>query len=353
MVLLIVLAATDAFTQPPRNRLVETRLTSAERVLLLRNGQVLEGNITRTGDYYLVTRGTRSEVRLPAASVEVVCDSLEVLYQYRLAGLVPGNRSGHLELARWCVQHDLTARAADQVLAAFALDSRPEGIGVIEQQLRAAESSPEPSRQVAPSASGAPTLHDIEAKIAALPAGAVQEFATSVQPLLLNRCATSGCHGLTRDSEFQLLRPGLRQTLSRRMTHRNLFAALAYVDHEAPAQSRLLTVPSQPHAGRGVVFAETEQDQRQTLANWLSRLADQPVADLPTSVAKPPAVLLQTRAESIEALKRSFSKLATEAAPEAGSEGNQRRRDDNYVPRDPFDPEVFNRRFHGPTDESE
>jgi len=322
----------------------DTALTSRKGVLLLRNGQTLEGNVTRTGDDYLVTRGVTSELRLPAASVEFVCDSLETLYQRKLALLGRAtSRTDHIELARWCLQHELTARAADQTLMAFALEPNGVGLDVIERQLLTFEPTHDDTAQVAAKVHSVPTTQEIEATIDALPAGSVQQFVTSVQPLLMNRCATNGCHGHTGESEFQLLRPNSRQSLSRRMTQRNLVSALDFVNRDDPRQSQLLTMMRSPHGGRGAIFSEAETHQMQLLTKWVTGLFGQSVAALPASVAKPPAFLLQTRPEAMAELMNAIP----QDAPPAEVSSNPATRTppvDDYQPRDPFDPEIFNRR---------
>ena len=323
----------------------ETTVTSDEGIVLLRNGQTMKGNITRTGDYYLVTRGVTSEVRLPAASVELVCAGLEGLYRHKMSQLERGNGMGHLALARWCLQHDLAARAADQALMAFALDPNEAGLDTIERQLLAMEGPADDATPVTPKARAAPTLHEVEKVIDALPAGAVQQFVTSVQPLLVNRCATNGCHGSRSKSEFQLLRPTLRQSLPRRMTRRNLFATLGYVDRSNPRQSKLLMVSKAPHGGRKAVFSAAETRQVQLLAKWIAVLADQPIVDLPSSVVRPPAFLLQTHTEAMAEAGRAFSTTETLPAALQSWTGQRGDRAEDYQPRDPFDPELFNRRF--------
>jgi hypothetical protein len=323
----------------------ETTVTSAEGIVLLHNGQTLKGHITRTGDYYLVTRGVTSVLRLPAVSVEIVCSDLEELYQYKKSQLERGSCAGHVDLARWCLRHDLTARAADQTLAAFALDSSHSGLGTIERRLLATERPAADVSAVTIGARVVPTFNEIEQTIAELPVGAVQQFVTSVQPLLINRCATNGCHGPRSESDFRLLRPNTRQAMSRRMTQRNLFSSLEYIDRGNSHQSKLLTIAKAPHGGGAAVFSEAEWHQVQVLEKWVAGLASQPTANLPASVAKPPAFLLQTRAESIARFLSGISTDETSPAttpPEAVQRVN---RGEEYQPRDPFDPEIFNRRF--------
>src|SRR5688572_987920 len=55
----------------------QTSLTPHAGLLVLRNGQVLEGEITQAGDYYIVTLGGTSEIRIKASEVEAVCGSLD------------------------------------------------------------------------------------------------------------------------------------------------------------------------------------------------------------------------------------------------------------------------------------
>jgi len=338
--LLVLFVVSGTLAQSP-----ETTVLSKQGIMLLRNGQTLEGNITRTGDYNLVTRGVTSELRIPAVSVELVFRDLEALYQHKMSQLERGSRAGHLSLARWCLQHDLTARAADQTLMAFALDPNAVGLGIIEWHLLATERPNDDATRVTAKTRVAPTTDEIEKAVEELPAGVVHQFVTSIQPLLINRCATNGCHGPRSESEFQLLRPGARQSLSRRMTRRNLFAALGYVDRGNPRQSQLLTITKTPHGGSAAVFSESEAHQVQLLEKWIAVLSGKPRVNLPVSVAKPPAFLLQTRAEAVAEFLSGVSavEISFDATP---SETGQRGRPaEEYQPRDPFDPEVFNRRF--------
>jgi hypothetical protein len=323
----------------------QTIVISEEGIVLLRNGQTLKGRITRTGDYYLVTRGVTSELRLLAISVEVVCADMQALYEHKLSHLEHGSRAGHLALARWCLQQDLTARAADQTLVAFALDPNGAGLDMIERQLLATERRADEATTKTSKVRVAPTLHEIEQRVDELPVGAVYQFVTTVQPLLINRCATNGCHGLRSESEFRLLRPNSHQSLSRRMTHRNLFATLGYVDREDPRQSKLLTVIRTPHGGGAAVFSEAETHQVQLLEKWLAVLAQRPTANLPASVAKPPEFLLQTRAEAIVEFLDGVSAAENSPAAIPPGEGQPGNLAEVYEPRDPFDPEIFNRRF--------
>ena len=65
----------------------EPSLAPRAAALLLRNGHVIQGNITRAGDFYVLTMGKTGEIRLPAADVESLCVDLEDAYRYQAAML--------------------------------------------------------------------------------------------------------------------------------------------------------------------------------------------------------------------------------------------------------------------------
>ena len=82
----------------------------------------------------------------------------------------------------------------------------------------------------------------------AMPVGTVETFTTTVQPMLLNSCATAGCHGTGATSPFVLSRPALGSAMPRRLTQRNLSNALQWIDREKPMESKLLSSAKDPHA---------------------------------------------------------------------------------------------------------
>ncbi|MDP6718949.1 MAG: hypothetical protein QGF59_09885, partial [Pirellulaceae bacterium] len=110
-------------------------------------------------------------------------------------------------------------------------------------------------------------------------------------------------------------------------------------------QSKLVTMARTQHGGREAVFSETETHQVQMLAKWIADLASQPIANLPASIAGPPAFLLQTRAEAVAESINAFSTDDTSPAATPSKTSRGANLAEEYQPRDPFDPEIFNRRF--------
>src|SRR5262245_31072061 len=100
-------------------------------VVLLRNGQVLRGRIAHTGDQYVVSL-TSVEIRLKCDTVEHVCRDLEEGYRRKRADIEHGKVQDRLELAQWCIRHELFGYAARELSDAIAADPRHPRIALVE-----------------------------------------------------------------------------------------------------------------------------------------------------------------------------------------------------------------------------
>jgi len=85
----------------------QTPLAPQSGVLVLRNGQVLNGDVTRAGDYYIVSQGEGSELRLKADDVELFCGSIDEAYEFKTRHLSGLSAKPHIELAKWCMRHGM------------------------------------------------------------------------------------------------------------------------------------------------------------------------------------------------------------------------------------------------------
>ena len=96
-------------------------LEPAQGVLLLRNGQMIEGQISRNNDHYQVNL-PYGEIRVRVADVEFCCRTLQEGYERKRAAIQVGNVQDHLELAQWCERHGLLDLAANELSAAAAIE---------------------------------------------------------------------------------------------------------------------------------------------------------------------------------------------------------------------------------------
>jgi hypothetical protein len=253
-------------------------------VLLLRNGQMIEGRVSREDDHYLV-RFPDGEIRLRSVDVELYCRNLEEGYQRKRAAIAAGNVQDHLDLAQWCQRHKLYRYAADELAAAAAIDPSHPMLGVLRRRQDMAQEPPwQPSAPTAKAAG--PSAEDLDRMTRGLPPGAVETFAQVVQPLLMNHCMASGCHGPQSETAFRLMRIPVNQPPGRRLTQRNLHAVLQFVNYNDAQASRLLAAISGPHATlKAAIFADRQAGHYKQLADWVNQVSGHAgPAEIPASV---------------------------------------------------------------------
>lgn len=347
-----------------------SHLAPQEGVVLLRNGEVLAGKFTTAGDYCFVAQGT-GEIRLRASDVELFAHDIDDGYRQKRERIDPRDVRQTLELALWCIRNELYGYAAREIRQALAADPDDPRIALVERRLELARTRPAEVAVELEASSYRVSNEELDRMVRGMPGRSVEMFTTTIQPLLMNYCATAGCHGPS-SSTFSLDRLPAGRNLSRRLTQRNLHAVLAWVDVTSPLDSRLLLAPIAPHGtARTAIFTSRDLRQYQQLVNWVQGLqsAELPSGDpLPQSTARPAeasrptppplpspgaAVVPTAFLESLESPQEGLGAAregAVEAASEQDAEPRLRRIQrgapvDTYEPVDPFDPELFNRRY--------
>lgn len=332
---------------------VAAETTVTQGVLVLRNGNVLQGGVRRYGDYYRVDLANAS-FQVPVAQTELFCQSLVEAYEQRRELHVGASADAHLELARWCLRHDLLDQAAREVLDARTIDPGHPSLGTIDSQLGqliALKADQQVRRQIpevkqvtfdsplaAPSAP-APTPLDISAE-------AQTQFVRNIQPMLVHSCATGGCHQPDSQNRFQLDRWALEGSGNATLIRRNLAAVAAQVDKQDPASSPLIQWARHAHGGKGNKSSTALAPyQAALLMEWLNAAA----GVIPSELVAP-ELGDQTGAVPNESKQpgREHDEPAAAGADGSARAANMPRSaqqpNASFVPRDPFDPEIFNRR---------
>jgi hypothetical protein len=222
---------------------------AAPTLVVLRNGEVLSGQVSREGDRTVVaSEGT--EIRLSAREVDFVCQTLDEAYTIQCNREVAGRIEDHLNLADWCLRHELLGYAAREITVAMQIDPKNPRVKVFDARLRRALlPMPTKATETDEAKVGARPVSadELERLVRSLPAGTVETFTATVQPMLLNYCATAGCHGPSSSSSFTLARAPLEKVAARRLTERNLYNTLQWIDHDNPIDSKLLSAAREPH----------------------------------------------------------------------------------------------------------
>src|SRR5437016_757270 len=170
----------------------QTPLAPQSGILVLRNGQILEGDVTRAGDYYIVSQGEGSEVRPKADDVELFCGSMREAYDFKVRHLSGITAKPHLELAKWCLRNGMFVQCSEQIAAAMRLEPGSAEARELETRLKLAAETPPVPASGRSSPIVAPT--EMEKALRELPRGSIEKFGAIVQPILLNRCAANQCH---------------------------------------------------------------------------------------------------------------------------------------------------------------
>jgi hypothetical protein len=344
-------------------------------ILLLDDGGVLTGQITRAADWYIVARGG-GQMQIAQKRVALVCRTLAEAYEFRRQQIGGEKAADHLRLAEWCIRYELRAEAGRELAEARRIDPDQPRLAVLERRLEKGSSRPVVKesvylagvkREAKPQAAGVVSVAAPgTANTAALPAGVVEHFTRKVQPVLVNNCSTSGCHQVGGKLSFQLDRALLRGEANRRSTMHNFEAALALVDRTHPDLSPLLTVPRKSHGGTtGPIFGPRQEQAFKHLVDWVALVVPPPdVPAAPADASSRPvdanaatglaednatadtqtqdALRLPThRRSAIRAASATDDDAAmTLRTPHRLQVGAQLK---SWQPRDAFDPEIFNR----------
>ncbi len=378
----------------------DVALAPRQGVLLLTNGEVIAGTITPSGDRYDVHLPD-GELHLKRGEVVGAFRDLQECYAHKRAALDPSSVQASLDLVEWCLKNELVAEAEKELAAARALDGAHPRVRLLEARLHLAQENahrPPPSK--GPEKPAPDAQAQLDRMIRNLPAGSVETFTNAVQPILLNYCSRAGCHGAQSTGSLRLERVSTRLA-GRHPTQRNLQAALALVDTRSPEASKLLQAPIRAHGTlRAPIFTDREHAQYKQLVQWVYLVSNTKTASAPPSLNERSAPLLQTLprgdkgagneapeakqdSASAEGEKHETSEAArprppaadwSEAFPDQTSgraaesqRGPQTLRATRirgqtvlrptarqadapaeFVPKDPFDPEIFNRRFFPP-----
>jgi hypothetical protein len=262
-------------------------------MVVLRNGEVIEGRVSRDEGIYIVDL-PNGRIRIKQADVDLVCSNLEEGYRRKRALIQVGDVHDHLDLAQWCMRHNLFGLAAVELADATAADPKNPMIAALQHRLKMAmEPLPPVERNGKKPLTPGPSNDELDRMIRGMPRGVVETFTQSVQPLLMNNCAMAGCHGPQSETGLRLWHIASGRPSSRRTTQRNLYYALQYIDRDNPSASRLLTAASKPHGtAQHAIFGEHQAVQYQHLLDWASQIAQPDAVEQPESVARrgPPEV---------------------------------------------------------------
>ena len=291
------------------------------KVLLLENDRVLEGDIELVGDRYKIKR-TIGETWLPTNNVVRLCPSMDDAYLFLRSRTNLEDADERLKLVSWCVRYGLKERALEEAAAAVQL--RPEHAPSIRlmTHLKSSIDQDQLRKEIntVVVSDEAPTVLPIEVANDSL-----SVFATRIQPILMNTCAT--CHSTGKGGNFKLQRVyGLAKPNTKNL-QQNLAAVLGQVNLQQPDNSPFLGKALTLHGGATKApIKGRESETYKLLEDWVRMTT---VRHAIAQVDSSPSAFAEEKA-GVKSTKPTTPLKEKEGEKEAN----------------PFDPEVFNKLFN-------
>lgn len=115
-----------------------------DEFLVLDNGRVMQGQVTRTADQVHVRTESGSRIILPAERVKQIFGSLADVWDYRASTLDADDIEGHLSLFHWCLKHRLKAESQHQLNRLRESEIGERRLKYLDRKLVATFSPPKP-----------------------------------------------------------------------------------------------------------------------------------------------------------------------------------------------------------------
>lgn len=315
------------------------------RVVVLDNENLIEGQVTRTPDGYLIDRTVGGNITLPARRVLAVVADRKEAFAVVAERANRRDADERMRLARWCASNGLPEEALAEARAAARMRPGFEAAERYARLLEAAAKAPPPiadpaivpARAESPARDTVTDVPTVEYNTESFPL-----FASRVNAILVNTCAN--CHAREDAKAFRLTRTGGRAGITR-----NLMAALPHVNPTDPAASPLLVKAVTPHGGAtDAPFRTRNHPAFPALETWVrfARAPEgtpAPTAPIPAREPAEPKKLPDLSADPPGPVVPAGGKPPAPPPGEAfGQDSATPARPTKPAADDPFDPAIFN-----------
>ena len=328
-------------------------------ILVLADGKVLDGRfLPRPDGYEVEVQGGRMFIE--SARVRFIARDFEDAYQRMRASFSELTPQSHMELARWCLTNKRTDLARREVLDALHKDpNRIDAQRLLQSLVQQSEQAPKSSGgsglsefpSLARPAGPVPEARSL----AGLSRSVSQDYTRHIQRILMNNCASAGCHGVRTTSSFQLTSSHRGTSVS--IAERNLAAVMKQIDLSRPSSSPLLSVLEGNHANTSAPLFRGRSGalQMKTLRDWVGAVSNDIAPELNEEVReRQEQVQLASMSQSIEV--ESDADVDETAMSPHGRVLTTTETDVRFLQkasranaRDAFDPAKFNQQFGKPT----
>jgi hypothetical protein len=347
LVAALLVAATRLWAEePPR--------PAERRLVVMKDGRILEGVVTRQAAGYYVEKAN-GRILAPYDDVKCVARNLVDAYHQQREALLDPTAADLIRLADWCITYRLYDEARDELRRALRRDPEHETARRMLSRLEDTLMAKPPSVETPMIVANGLVVPEVEA-LGGLSRPTAARFTERIQPLLMNKCGGTSCHGSAAQNEFRLTPIRLESRNHRRTSEQNLAQVLKFVDIANPQHSPLLEKPRGAHGGATLAMFSGAQgaEQQKLLRSWVEtvsqerRAEDEKLAQVPKLSKKPAVVTASLEVEDRDPKSSETSDLSNGDDIESRLPKSQKTSEvSNAQALDRFDPAEFNRKFGG------
>ncbi len=187
---------------------------------------------------------------------------------------------------------------------------------------------------------------DLDRLTHSMPKGTVGFFRKQVEPLLQASCV--GCHrSSATDRSFKIYQ-GRSGVIDRRMSQKNLYQSLILSNHENPSASALVGYATVAHGNQSQPSFQWGHPQLTPLKQWLIKVSANPGLPIQEFSARHQVASLPRPVTAVE--QTDFTERLPSVKPTSPGTGQSENSKplgphQTVLPLDPFDADVFNRKY--------
>ncbi len=319
-------------------------------LLVTTSGKVIRGKISVLKNGYAVVLPSGASVSYPFSTVICEARSLQEAYRKQRDAMTRPTAGQHVRLAQWAFKQNLFAEAEREIHSALNLQPNNQQAKRLlkhfdKRELKDSEFVNQDEKKLREK-----MIIDREFNkgepLGGLSPELAQEFASTIEPLLINRCSNAACHGKSVAHEFRLQPKWNLRGNTRHISAKNLQAVLKQIDSNRPDKSPLTAKLNGQHGirSRNVFSGSLAEKHKRILQNWTMRTGlylQEKRKESQTTFTQLVGHENVNQQPGHQIQQAGFSspqkKLSKPSAIDAA------RKEQAY---DPFDPEIFNRKMH-------
>lgn len=255
----------------------------AKKVVLLDDGSLIEGTVDSIDGVVRITPAAGSTKIVAARQIAFVGESRVAAYEFAAGKVDAKSADGARQLAEWCEKVGMNDKALIHAKAAAAATPGDKYVLALVARLEKAAASKTTTATSTPKPAEAVTLAMVE-----LASGAGASFATKVQPILTNQCAS--CHAAKDYSGTFRLNRIAEGYANPEALSSNMKSVAVHLSRENPAASPFLRYGLVAHGGqKRAAFANRELTAYQNLEAWVVGSLPRRVVQTGFVAATPPS----------------------------------------------------------------